>query len=78
MPQGPPHTKGSREPAERATQASILWITLCSKIESRKNHSDNAVDKKQKMHIQQYIVITKTDRQTMRMISINVEKNLRE
>jgi len=42
------------------------------------SYSDKTVHKKYKSHIKQHLEIVKTDRETVRMISINVEKDLRE
>ena len=78
MPQGPTHTKGRSNSTKRLIKGLKLWITLCSKMGRIRVHSDKAVHKNIKIHLKQHIEIAKTDRETVRMISINVEKDLRE
>lgn len=78
MPQGPPHTKGCSSTLSGQPRGLKLWISLCSKMGRSMSHSDKTVHKKYKIHIKQHIEIVKTDRETVRMISINVEKDLRE
>ena len=78
MPQGPLHTKGASATINRPLKRGALWITLCSKMGLTTDHSDKAVHKNIKIHIKQYDEIVKTDLETVEMISINVEKDLRE
>ena len=51
---------------------------MCSKMGLTTDHSDKAVHNNIKVHIKQYDEIVKTDLETVEMISINVEKDLRE
>ena len=78
MPQPPPHTKGRSNSTKRLIKGLKLWITLCSKMGLSTDHSDKAVHNNIKVHIKQYDEIVKTDLETVEMISINVEKDLRE
>jgi hypothetical protein len=78
MPQGPLHTKGASATINRPLKRGALWITLCSKMGLTTDHSDKAVHKNIKVHTKQYDEIVKTDLETVEMISINVEKDLRE
>ena len=78
MPQGPPHTKGRSNSTTRLMKRLKLWITLCSKMGLTTDYSDKAVHNNIKVHIKQYDEIVKTDLETVEMISINVEKDLRE
>ncbi|ATL97763.1 hypothetical protein CK910_04055 [Aeromonas sp. CA23] len=78
MPQGPPHTKGCSSPLSGQPRGLKLWISLCSKMGRSMSHSDKTVHKKYKIHIKQHIEIVKTDHETVGMILINVEKDLRE
>jgi hypothetical protein len=78
MPQGPLHTKGASATINRPLKRGTLWITLCSKMGLTTDHSGKAVHNNIKIHIKQYHNIVKTDLETGEMISINVEKDLRE
>lgn len=78
MPQGPPHTKGRSNSTQRLIKGLNLWITLCSKMVRIRVHSDKTVHKNIEIHKKQHVEIVKTDRKTVGMISINVEKDLRE
>ena len=78
MPQGPRHTKGLAPSHSCHEPPHGLWITLCSKMGLSTDHSDKAVHNNIKVHIKQYDEIVKTDLETVEMISINVEKDLRE
>jgi hypothetical protein len=78
MPQGPPHTKGSCSPINGQPKGLKLWISLCSKMGGSMIDRDKTVHKNIKVHIKQQTKTYKTDRETVEMISINVEKDLRE
>ena len=78
MPQGPLHTKGASATNNRQLKRGALWIKKKKKMGLSTDHSDKAVHNNIKIHIKQYNEIVKTDLEMVEMISINVEKDLRE